>query len=157
MSVVAIKTYVQQQTALLDVPVTCEIFAQRPKEVEVGQNAIIVVNVPQSREKRLTMPRTYGQKVIEHQVSLVVYWVSDDEQTGGQYFDGLLWQIDHIFRTTAIQATITDPDNGEQSVLDFVGENIDTRVDAPEFAGEDQSVVVFAAEKVLLLSERLVG
>ena len=157
MSALAVKTYVQQQMALLDVPVLCQVFSQRPKEVAVGETAVIIVTIPQSREKRFTLNRGYGRKQVDHTVRLDIYWVAADEQQGGQWFDGLLWQIDHIFRGVTIPVDIADPDNGEQTVILFIGEDIETRLDAPLLDESVQGVVAFTAEKTLTVTEHLTG
>lgn len=157
MSRLAIKHYCRQQLALLDVPAPCAVLTQRPKEIEVGEQAVIVVNVPESKERRYTLNRGFGRKQIEHRVRLDVYWVAADAQTGGQAFDGLLEQIDGIFRTVVIPANISDPDSGGQSVIVWIGEEIDSAIEEPLLDETLQGMVVFSAQKQLAVTEHIGG
>ncbi|GEM_PF-6024082 len=150
MSRFAIKAYCRQQMALLDVPAPCAVLTQRPKEIEVGEQAVIVVNVPESKERRYTLNRGFGRKQIEHRVAA-------DAQAGGQAFDSLLEQIDGIFRAVVIPANVSDPDSGGQSVIVWIGEEIDTTVEEPLLDESLQGMVVFSAQKQLAVTEHVAG
>lgn len=156
MSELAVKLYVQQQLALLDVPVDARVFSHRPKEVEIGEQAVVVITIPRSREKRLTIPRGQGAKRIDHEVRLHCYMLHDDEQAGGRMFDGLKWQIDRQFRTALIPVVISDPDSGEQSGIVLIGEEIETRTEEPQMEAEF-GTAIFYAEVTLSVWENVQG
>lgn len=143
--------------ALLDVPVPCAIVTQRPRQIEVGEQAVVVINVAESKEGRFALSRGAGRKEIVHQVRLDIYWIAADDQQGGAAFDGLLEQIDAIFRAVAIPAAIADPDSGSQSVIVWIGEEITTTVDEPLLDETLQGLVVFAARKTLAVTEHVTG
>jgi hypothetical protein len=157
MSRLAIKEYCRQQLALLDVPVPCAVLVQRPKEIEVGEQAVMVVQVPETKERRLTASRGVGRKELLHRVRLDLYWLAADEQAGGRAFDGLLEQVDAIFRSAAIPAAVSDPDTGAASVVVWIGEEIETTVEEPLLDESLAGLVVFAAQKTLPVTEHLVG
>lgn len=157
MSRSAIKAYCQRQLALLDIPVPCAVVTQRPKEIAVGEQAVVAIGVATSHEKRFTLSRGAGRKQVEHQVRLDIYWVAADEQQGGEAFDDLLEQIDTIFRGVPIPANIQDPDSGAQSVILWIGEEIETAVDEPLLDESLQGLVVFTAMKTLAVTEHLTG
>lgn len=157
MSRLAVKSYCRQAMALLDVPVPCAIVTQRPRQIAVGEQAVIAVTVAESKERRLTPSRGAGRKEVVHQVRLDVYWIAADEQQGGAAFDDLLEQIDGIFRAVTIPVTIADPDSGGQSVILWIGEEITTVVDEPLLDETLQGLVVFAAQKTLAVTEHVVG
>lgn len=156
MSELAVKLYVQQQLALLDVPVDARVFSHRPKEVEVGEQAVVVITIRRSREKRFTLSRPAGSKRVDHDVCLYLYMLHDDEQAGGRMFDGLKWQIGRQFRAATIPVSISDPDNGEQSGIMFVGEDIDTRTEEPQVEAE-LGTTIFYAEMTLAVAEIVTG
>ena len=157
MSQLAVKLYAQQQLALLDVPVQAAVFSQRPKQVAVGDQAVVVITCPESRERRLTVTRGSGRKEVVHRLRLEVYWVAADEQTGGRAFDTLLWQLDNLFRSVAIPAAVSDPESGEASVVLFIGEAIETTLHEPVLDEAPQGLVAFSAEKVLTVTEHVTG
>ena len=157
MSRLAVKAYVEQQLAGLSIPVACTVLRQRPKTVEVGEQAVIVVDVAMSRERRYTIPRGVGRKQVDHQVRLDVYWLAADEQQGGDDFDALLEQIDAIFRAAAIPADATDPETSDTSQIVFIGEDIDTEAEPPLTDESLQGLVAFAARKTLAVVEHIVG
>ncbi|HEY8744820.1 MAG TPA: hypothetical protein VIU62_17155 [Chloroflexota bacterium] len=157
MSRLAVKAYCRQAMALLDVPVPCVVVTQRPREIAVGEQAVITINVPESKERRLTLSRGAGRKEISHQVRLDIYWIAADEQQGGAAFDDLLEQIDGIFRTVTIPVAISDPDSGSQSVLVWIGEDLTTSVAEPLLDESLQGLVVFTAQKTLAVTEHVMG
>lgn len=157
MSRLAIKTYCRQAMALLDVPVPCAVVTQRPREIAVGEQAVIAINVPESKERRYTLSRGTGRKEISHQVRLDIYWVAADEQQGGTAFDDLLAQIDGIFRTLPIPVDIRDPESGSQSVILWIGEEMTTSVQEPLLDESLQGLVVFTAQKTLAVTEHVSG
>ena len=157
MSRLAIKEFCRRQMALLDVPAPCAVLTQRPKAIGVGEQAVIVVGVPASKEERLTLGRGSGRKRVDHQVRLDVYWLAADEQDGGDEFDGLLEQIDGIFRSVTIPAGVQDPATGASSVVVWIGEEIETAVDEPVLDGSLQGLVGFSARKTLLVTEHVTG
>lgn len=157
MSRLAIKTYCRRVMALLDVPVPCAVMTQRPREIAVGEQAVVAINVPESKERRFTLSRGAGRKEIIHQVRLDIYWIAADEQQGGQAFDDLLEQIDAMFRGATIPANIADPDSGAQSVILWIGEEIATTVEEPLLDESLQGLVVFTAQKTLAVTEHLSG
>lgn len=157
MSRLAVKSYCRQALALLDVPVPCVVVTQRPRQIAVGEQAVIAVSVAESKERRFTLSRGAGRKEIVHQVRLDVYWIAADEQRGGVAFDDLLEQIDGIFRATTIPVAIADPDSGGQSVIVWIGEEITTIVDEPLLDESLQGLVAFTAQKTLAVTEHVVG
>ena len=157
MTRLAIKAYCRQAMALLDVPVPCAVLTQRPREITVGEQAVIAIGVPESKERRFTASRGAGRKEIAHRVRLDIYWVAADEQQGGEAFDDLLEQIDGIFRAVAIPSAISDPDSGSQSVIVWIGEELTTTVEEPLLDESLQGLVVFAAQKTLAVTEHVVG
>jgi hypothetical protein len=56
-----------------------------------------------------------------------------------------------------IPAAIADPDSGSQSVIVWIGEEITTTVDEPLLDETLQGLVVFAAQKTLVVAEHVVG
>jgi hypothetical protein len=157
MTRLAVKAYCRQAMALLDVPVPCAVLTQRPREIAVGEQAVIAIGVPESNERRFTLSRGAGRKEIAHQVRLDIYWVAADEQQGGEAFDDLLEQIDGIFRAVTIPVAISDPDSGSQSVIVWIGEALATTVDEPLLDESLQGLVVFSARKTLAVTEHVVG
>jgi len=157
MSRLAVKDYFRRQMALLDIPVPCAVLNQRPKEIAVGDQAVIVINIAHSKEVRFTMPRTTGNKKIDHQVRLDLFWVSSDEQDGGNAFDQLLEQVDGIFRAAPMPESLTDPESGAPSTLLFVGEDIETAVNEPLLDESLLGMVVFTATKIVLATELTQG
>ena len=157
MSQLAVKRFCRRQLALLDVPVQAAVFSQRPRQVAVGDQAVVVITIPQSRERRLTLSRGAGRKAIVHQVRLDIYWLATDEQDGGRQFDGLLARLDQLFRATPLPAALSDPESGEQSVLTAVGEEIDTRLEPPLLDEQGEGLVAFTAEKLLTITEHVTG
>ncbi len=157
MSRPAVKAFCRQAMALLDVPVPCAVVTQRPRQIEVGEQAVITIQVAESKERRFTLSRGAGRKEIVHQVRLDIYWLAADEQQGGAAFDDLLEQIDGIFRTVTIPAAISDPDSGSQSVIVWIGEEVATAVEEPLLDESLQGLVVFTAQKTLAVTEHLTG
>ncbi|MCL5947421.1 MAG: hypothetical protein M1298_05340, partial [Chloroflexi bacterium] len=64
MTRLAVKTFCQQQLALLDVPVPCAVLTQRPREVSVGTQAVLIVTLPEGKEERFAGPRPQGRKQV---------------------------------------------------------------------------------------------
>ena len=157
MSRLAVKAYCRQAMALLDVPVPCVVVTQRPREIAVREQAVITINVPESKERRFTLSRGAGRKEISHQVRFDIYWIAADEQQGGAAFDDMLEQIDGIFRTVTIPVAISDPDSGSQSVLVWIGEELTTSVAEPLLDESLQGLVVFTAQKTLAVTEHVTG
>ncbi|MGI8915207.1 MAG: hypothetical protein ACR2JY_15715 [Chloroflexota bacterium] len=157
MSRPAVKAFCRQAMALLDVPVPCAVVTQRPRQIEVGEQAVITIQVAESKERRFTLSHGAGRKEIVHQVRLDIYWLAADEQQGGAAFDDLLEQIDGIFRTVTIPTAISDPDSGSQSVIVWIGEEVATAVEEPLLDESLQGLVVFTAQKTLAVTEHLTG
>jgi hypothetical protein len=153
----AVKSFCRQALALLDVPVPCAVVTQRPRQIDVGEQAVVAINVAESKERRFTLSRGAGRKEIVHQVRLDIYWIAADDERGGAAFDDLLEQIDAIFRAVAIPAAIADPDSGGQSVIVWIGEEIATTVEEPLLDETVQGLVVFTAQKTLAVTEHVTG
>jgi hypothetical protein len=153
----ALKTYCQRELALLDVPIPLAVLIQRPKQVEAGEQAVVIIEVAASKEGRYTLDRPLGQKRIDHQLHLDVYWVTAEEQAGGAAFDGLLEQIDAVFRQAVLPVPLRDPDSGLASTLVWIGEDIDTQVLPPLLDAALEGLVVLCAEKTLQVREQVVG
>lgn len=156
MSRLAVKAFVAQQLALLDIPVPLTVLTQRPKEVEVGIHAVVVIELPETKEMRLTLGRPNGSKKVEHRVSLGIYWMGVDPTTGDR-FDELLDQMDDILRTTTIPVTLTDPQSGSKSQLVWIGEEIETRVHEPLLDESLEGLIVYSAEKTYAVWEQVTG
>lgn len=157
MSRLGVKAYVADQLAGLSLPVECTVLRQRPKAIEVGEQAVIVVDVARSQERRYTIPRGAGRKQVDHQVRLDLYWLAADEQQGGDDFDTLLEQVDAIFRAVALPADALDPETSDTSQIVFIGEQIDTETDQPLLDESLQGLVAFSARKTLAVIEHIVG
>ncbi len=157
MTRLAVKGYCQEQLALLDVPVSCAVLAQRPREIAAAEQAVIIVTLPESREERFTAPRLAGRKQVTYGVGLEVYWVAADDQAGGAAFDQLLDQIDQRFRLAALPAAVQDPQSGEPSQIVFIAEEIATAVEEPLLVEELQGYIVFTARKTVQVVEHLTG
>lgn len=164
MSALAVKEYVRQQLAALDVPVLASVWSQRPKQVPVGEQTVIVITDPDAREARLAGPRAQagnpqsgGAKTVTHRVRLDVYWVAADEQAGGRWFDTLLELIAQTFRGVALPAALTDPDTGAQSALALIGEEMETHRLEPELDQSVEGLVAFTAEVTLTAVEYVQG
>ena len=69
MSRLAVKTYCRQAMALLDVPVPCAVVTQRPREIAVGEQAVIAINVPESKERRAAVFCLTIGHIAAHQVT----------------------------------------------------------------------------------------
>lgn len=164
MSVLAVKEYVAAQLALLDVPVLASVWSQRPKQVTVGEQTVVIVTCPQSRERRLTgararqgAPTSGGLKQIEHTIRLDVYWIAADEQAGGRWFDTLLDLLDQTYRAVTLPAALTDAETGGQSSISVLGEQIDTQREEPQLDESAEGVVAFTATKTLQVTEYVQG
>jgi hypothetical protein len=157
MSRLAVKSYVAAQFASLNVPGNCTVCYEDPKVEEVVTQALLVIRILRSRETRYTMPRLTGNKKIEHEVSVTVNWITDDEQAGGRIFDAVLEQLDGFMRAAPLPADLTDPDSGLPSRLLFAGETIETEVVPPEQADSQLGAVVFGALKLYNLTELVQG
>lgn len=164
MSALAVKTWVAQQLSSLDVPVLASVWSQRPKQVAVGDQTVVIVTCPETRESRLTGPRARagvptsgGLKSLIRRVRLDVYWVAADEQAGGRAFDTLLETLVGVYRAVALPAALVDPDTGAQSSVGLIGEDMETRMEEPEQDRSQEGLVAFAAELTLTVVEYVQG
>ena len=147
MSRLAVKAYMAQQLALLDVPVPLTVLTQRPKETEVGEKAVIVIAIESTREQRFTVPRGGGSKKLLHKVRCDLYWMASEPDVGGNAFDQLLDQVDGIVRAVTLPVTLADPQSGAASNLFLIGEDIETSVNEPLLDASLEGYVVFSASK----------
>ena len=143
-------------------PVPVEALDHRPKRGQAADSVIVVAVLPSSNERRFAHPRgEYGSKIRDLSIRLDLYWITMDEQVGGQVFDALLDNIDDLFRgypEPSIGVQMVDPLTGEQSILQKVGEEIRTAVADPvRDPDELEGLVLFTAQKWLTVSELLAG
>jgi hypothetical protein len=153
----AVKQFCAAQLALLDAPVQTAVYSQRPKQVTVGEQAVVVVTIADSREARFAPPRGAGRKIVVHRVRLDLYWLAADEQQGGAAFDALLQQVQARFRTASLPASLSDPATGEESVLVWIGEEIETTLNEPLLDETAEGLATFSAELVLPATEHVEG
>lgn len=157
MTRLAVKSYVAAQLQSLNVPGNCTVCYEDPKVEEVVTQALIVIRILRSKEVRFTMSRGTGNKKIEHEVTVTINWITDDEQAGGRIFDAVLEQLDGFMRASPLPADLMDPDSGLPSRLLFAGETIETEVVPPEQADSQLGAVVFGALKLYTVTELVQG
>lgn len=157
MSQAAIKAFCAAQLALLDTPVQTAVYSQRPKQVTVGEQAVVVITIADSRETRFAPPRGAGRKVVVHRVRLDLFWLAADEQQGGTAFDALLQQVQARFRSLSLPVDLNDPATGEASVLVWIGEEIEMTLNEPLLDESAAGLAAFSAELVLPATEHLEG
>lgn len=157
MTRLAVKSYCERLLALLDVPVPCAVLTQRPREISVGEQAVLLIALPASKEERFAGPRPAGRKQVTHRVALDVYWVAADDQQGGESFDQLLEQIDALFRGATMPAAVRDPQSGTESQIVFIAEEIETAVNEPQLIEQLEGYIVFTAQKMVQVVEHTTG
>lgn len=162
MTRLAVKAYVKDlldDTSLV-YPMLVETVIQRPKYVNVGGAASIIVYLAEERERRVALPRGSGAKQIDDSIVLAITWATDDAELGGQQFDGLLALIDQVVRAVDFSTgaiLLTDPETGEESALFAIGEEIKTTFYLPQTVGDELStgLMLFMAEKELSVVEMI--
>lgn len=154
----ATKEFVGRGFADFTVPVPLSVWLYLPKEDEVGTNAAVILDIPRSREKRLTIGGLHtGRKEVSHQLELRVWYTNDDSQVGGRVFEVLLSKVDDVLRGFNTPQAVSDPNTGEQSTVVYVAEEIDTAVSFPEAYEEGGSNLVFMAVKTATVVEHVEG
>lgn len=157
MSRLAVKTALQRVLVAVINPVEVDVYIQIPRFTADNSHAVLIMTVPDSHEIRLTLRGlVQSQKKMTYSVQFHISWVYDSLEEGGAMFDTLLDRVDHALRQyqKKMPEVLTDPEDGSQSQLVYVSENISTRTEDPQFdENEGMGLVKFAALKQVSVEE----
>ena len=161
MSLVAVEDAVQailsgQVSALAD-----------PAEAWVRPPTFLFLTTPQIfvwggsfAESRHTMPRLYGQKRVEHKLIIWLQLATSSDGSGpgsALAFPLLIDAVTKTLRSIPIPIPLVDSTTGETSVMQSIGENIDTKHPVPMAAAPQSTILWQNATLTVSITEEIVG
>lgn len=158
MSRSAVKRYCELQLTNIMHPVMCTVATYKPKVTTVGEErAFIYIEDPETEETPLVLGIGPTTQQVEHKVRFEIDWITPDEEKGAKTFDTLMEVIDGIFRGTQTrqQIVITDEETGAESIITEIGKRITTHMGSAELDEEPQGMVIFSADKTMIVKEVL--
>jgi|SRR5579859_3698388 len=162
MSELALRKYVADQlTANVTLPTgtgrykTFSSHRQLLKRDVLGSNVVLQVARMKATEKRLAGARGIGVKLADWSVDLLVVGNGKNADSDADDFSVLVDNVIRVFRqqvTTALPATLTDPQTGATSVLTHIGEEIELETLDPDME-VTQGRILFRARITLSAKE----
>src|ERR1035437_3949695 len=161
MSLVAVEDAVQailsgQVSALAD-----------PAEAWVRPPTFLFLTTPQIfvwggsfAESRHTMPRLYGQKRVEHKLIIWLQLATSSDGSGpgsALAFPLLIDAVTKTLRSIPIPIPLVDTTTGETSVMQSIGQNIDTKHPVPMAAAPQSTILWQNATLTVSITEEIVG